>query len=648
MSLSKQMIIFIATLLIVLLLGTFLLNLNNTRTFLETQLQSHAQDTATSLGLSLSSVADPEEPSSMETMVNAVFDRGYYRHITIEDVEGALIYKKTNPKHIEGIPHWFIELLSIEAPEAKALIQTGWMPIGNLAVQSHPGYAYIELWNTAKNLLLWFSLAALVAIFLAMTALKFLLRPLKAMEQQAEAIVRKEYLLQEAMPSTTEFKQVVSAMNVMVSKMKTVFDRDARHAEKLQKIAYQDSVTGLSNRLHFEMNIDALLDKNTEAAAGAICLTRIEELKSLNDQFGYLVGDKTVKMIADKMKQLFADEDALYARLNGTELLVVMPNHKADTLVTSAKVLSQAMPEILASLEIETAATQLSVGLIDYEPGTTRGALLSQLDFAVKKADQQPDGERYYYHPQDNTPQSHLVWHDLLDQAIQQQQFILFQQMAFDAKQQIHERELLIRLKDEDGTIHPAGYFMPAAQKLHKIQVIDRIVIQLAIEALPKLTLQADEHLSINLSRASILEEGFSDWLLEKMTPDIAHHFAFEIAENLMASNPVTVTQLINDLKSRKIRVGLDQFGNQFGNMGYLQSLRPDYIKLNASFTKGIEQDEQTHSYVSSLIEMGQTLDIDIIAMSVETETQMKAFQALGITTVQGYFFGPPKPLLKV
>jgi len=647
MSLSKQMIIFIASLLIVLLLGTFLLNLNNTRSFLEAQLQSHAQDTATSLGLSLSSVADPEDPSSMETMVNAVFDRGYYRHITIEDVDGILIYKKTNPKHIDGIPRWFIDVLSIEAPEAKSLIQTGWMPIGTLTVQSHPGYAYIELWNTAKNLLLWFSLAALVAIFMAMTALKLLLRPLKAMEKQAEAIVRKEYLLQDALPSTTEFKQVVSAMNAMVSKMKTIFDRDARHAEKLQKIAYQDRVTGLSNRVHFEMNIDALLDKNTEAVSGAICLVRIEALKTLNDQYGYLVRDKTVKLIADKLKQLFADEEALYARLNGTELLAVMPSHKAETLIPSAQALSQAMPAILASLEIETAPTQLAVGLIDYEPGTTRGALLSQLDFAVKKANQQPENERYYYQPQDNTPESHLAWQDILDDAIQQQRFILFQQIAYAVNQQIHERELLIRLKDQDGNIHPAGYFMPAAQKLNKISSIDKIVIQLAIAALPQLALQDDEHLSINLSRASLLDEHFTAWLLSLMTPDVAKHLAFEVAETLVTSTPQTISQLMNTLKTRKIRVGIDQFGNQFGNMNYLQSLRPDYIKLNASFTKGIEQDEQTHSYVASLIEMGQTLDIDIIAMSVETEAQVKAFQALGITTVQGYFFGPPKPLMK-
>ena len=78
MSLNKQMIMFVVSVLIMVLIGTFYLNFSQTKSYLENQLESHAQDTATSLGLSLSSVADPEDPSSMETMINAVFDRGSY------------------------------------------------------------------------------------------------------------------------------------------------------------------------------------------------------------------------------------------------------------------------------------------------------------------------------------------------------------------------------------------------------------------------------------------------------------------------------------------------------------------------------------------------------------------------------------------
>ncbi|MDX1795261.1 MAG: LapD/MoxY N-terminal periplasmic domain-containing protein, partial [Hydrogenovibrio sp.] len=232
MSLSKQMILFITSILLILLLGTFALNFHNTKTFLEHQLESHAQDTATSLGLSLSSVADAQDPSTMETMINAVFDRGYYAQISLYDVDGKLTYQRLSSKQIEGIPDWFINSIPVKAPKTESLIQSGWIPMGKLVVQSHPGYAYVELWKTAISLSIWFLFAAIIAILIAYYALRIMLTPLKKLEQQAQAIVKKEYLLQDELPNTTEFKQVVSAMNTMVHKMKDVFDRDARIAEK--------------------------------------------------------------------------------------------------------------------------------------------------------------------------------------------------------------------------------------------------------------------------------------------------------------------------------------------------------------------------------------------------------------------------------
>ena len=206
MSLNKQMILFIASMVFILLLGTFTLNLNNTKNFLQAQLESHAQDTATSLGLSLSSVENPEDISSMETMINAVFDRGYYASISLIDMDNITLYQRKNSKSMDSVPDWFINTIQLEAPEAQALVQTGWIPVGSLSVISHTGHAYAELWKTALTLLAWFGIAALAAILIVIYTLNLMLKPLKDMEKQAEAIVKKEYLIQDKLPSTIEFK----------------------------------------------------------------------------------------------------------------------------------------------------------------------------------------------------------------------------------------------------------------------------------------------------------------------------------------------------------------------------------------------------------------------------------------------------------
>ncbi|MPQ77348.1 EAL domain-containing protein [Hydrogenovibrio sp. JE_KL2] len=644
MSLSKQMILFISGMLMILLVGTFILNFNNTKTFLEHQLVSHSQDTATSLGLSLSSVANGEDTSSMETMINAVFDRGYYSMIALYDVDGKVIYKRTNSDSIQGIPNWFIHLIRIKAPMAESLVQTGWIPVGKLKVESHPGYAYIELWKTTISLTIWFVIAAVLAIALAIYALKVMLNPLKKLEQQAEAIVKKEYLLQEDLPNTTEFKQVVSAMNTMVHKMKDVFDRDAKMSEKLQKIAYQDNVTGLSNRLHFEMNIDSLIDPKSEALPGVMALVRIQNLKDINDQFGYPIGDKFVKLLSAKLIQHLNFKQMLNARLNGTELISVIPNSRTDIVIKQTENFLATAKDILAELNMAEEYLNVNIGIIHYEPGQTRGALLTNLDIAVTEAAQKGQNT-YCYTANDEEKTDEQIWHDIIERAIKDSRFVLFQQGAYSAERQVHSNELLIRMKDDNGELQSAGFFMPTVIRLHRESEIDQLVAQLAANFITTSPQNVTSRLSINLSGATLESVSERLRLLELIDKHGHKHFAFEVAENLITNSDNQTRDFLKSLSKQGYEFGIDNFGSQFTKLAFLQDLRPDFIKLDMSFTNVIENDEQTRSYVSSVVDMCTSLDILVIAMGIENDAQRQAFESLGVTTFQGYLYGAPKPL---
>ncbi|MDX1351591.1 MAG: EAL domain-containing protein [Thiomicrorhabdus sp.] len=645
MSLNKQMILFIATMVIILLVGTFALNLNNTKNFLQNQLESHAQDTATSLGLSLSSIENPQDISSMQTMINAVFDRGYYEFITLNDMENIGLYSRENTKSLDAVPDWFINTIKLEAPEAQALVQAGWIPIGTLTVKSHTGYAYKELWKTAINLLIWFGLAALIAILIVIYTLRVILKPLKDMEKQAEAIVKKEYLIQDHLPSTIEFRQVVSAMNAMVKKLQMVFERDANTAEKLQKMAYQDSVTELSNRRHFEMIVDTLLDPNEELPAGIICLIRVNELKELNDQYGYLVGDKLMKSLADTMQANLVCEQSLFARLNGTELVAVLPGLVPSQVDNPSRCITQALPHILETLQAKDAATSISFAYTDYQPGQCRGPILANLDFAIEQAEKAGKNSTYYYNTQQNSESHERSWEETLNQAIDDKRFMLFQQSAYDENRHVHDQELFIRLKDTDGTIRSAGYFMPAVEQLNKTAEIDQLVINLVLQHLKSHSHTAT--LAINLSKAVIENEAFHKNLIQTLAnhAKFTHRMAFELPERFITEQKALAWPLISEMKQFGIQIGIDHFGSRLGNMLYLKDLRPDYVKLDSAFSKAIESDEQTRNYVSSLCELADSLDIDVIAMAVENEIQLKAFNELGVKYSQGYYFGAPSLL---
>ncbi len=645
MSLNKQMILFIASLLIIVLIGTFSLNLSNTKKFLQEQLSTHAQDTATSLGLSLSSIEDPTDLTSMETMINAVFDRGYYASIHLTDIDNKPLYKRDNSQSLEAVPGWFIEKIKLTAPPAEALVQSGWIPIGTLTVVSHTGYAYAELWHSMINLLIWFLLSAVAAIILIIYTLKYMLKPLKNMEEQALAIVKKEYLYQENLPSTIEFRQVVTAMNAMVMKLKTVFERDANTTEKLQKMAYQDSVTGLSNRHHFEMIIDSLLDPNEEASAGIICIIRVNKLKELNDQYGYLMGDKLLKSVAESMKLHLWQHDNLFARLNGTELVAVLPCSSASQVQPLIEAISQNTPSILKALTTESVPTNLSLAYMLYQPSQSSGAILANLDFAIDQATQLGENRSFFYDSGEESKVHNNSWEQTLNDAFSEQRFILFQQSAYNLDRSVHDQELFVRLKELDGTIRSAGYFMPAVEQLHKTADIDKLVINLAIQHLN--TQESTPTISINLSKSILENEELKTWLMQTLDSSSKHlnNMAFEMTERLVVEEKTLSWPLIQDLKKRNVKFGIDHFGSRLTNMRYLQELRPDYVKLDAAFSKAIESDEQTRSYVSSLCELAKGLDIKVIAMAVENEAQQKSFTELGVDYFQGYLYGAPSPL---
>ncbi|MDG6774469.1 EAL domain-containing protein [Thiomicrorhabdus sp. ZW0627] len=645
MSLNKQMMIFIASMLLILLIGTFALNLSNTKNFLQDQLSSHAQDTATSLGLSLSSNADPDDLPTMETMINAVFDRGYYSNITLTDMDGKILYERTNPKEMEAVPSWFIHSIDLQTPPAAAVVQSGWIPTGTLEVTSHTGYAYIELWKAFINLSTWFLLAAAAAILIVVTALRIMLKPLKQMEKQAEAIVKKEYLVQDHLPNTVEFRRVVSAMNAMVQKMKEVFERDAKTAERLQKMAYQDNVTGLSNRRHFEMIVDSLLDPKEDASPGIIALIRIHGLKELNDQFGYLIGDQLVKNIADKMQEGITSPDALSARLNGTELVAVIPSESQNKIQPGLQAINDAIPDLLSELNASHAPVSVSVAFMDYQPGDSRGKLLSSLDYAIQQASEQGENNAFYYSDQAQTDNQNSIWTNLIEKAIQEARFILYQQSAYTLDGKIDDKEVLIRLKDEEGTVHSAGYFMPAVEQLGKTTEIDKLVVGLVFDYLA--THSSTHRLSVNLTRSIILNRDLQSWLLDKLqhSGSYCKNLSFELTEQLISESPETTFDFIRSLKALGVAIGIDHFGSRFANLRYLQGLQPDYVKLDSAFSKAIESDDQTRSYVSSLCEMAKSLDIKVIAMAIENQAQLDAFKELGVPLFQGYYYGAPTPL---
>ena len=200
MTLYKQLSISIVILFVLGFLGTVITSTNTMRHFMATQLESHAQDTATSLGLSLSPHMGTRDMPIINSMIDAIFDRGDYRKITVIAIDGVPLVERISRLDSRHAPDWFVNAVDLHAPTAEALIMSGWKQAATVYVTSNLDNAHNELWSNTVDTFLLFLVSALVILAIGLIALKMLLRPLHRVELQAAAICNQEYPVQKRLP----------------------------------------------------------------------------------------------------------------------------------------------------------------------------------------------------------------------------------------------------------------------------------------------------------------------------------------------------------------------------------------------------------------------------------------------------------------
>jgi diguanylate cyclase (GGDEF)-like protein len=651
MTLYRQLIIFTLALFLILFIGTWFAKLETTRSFLVDQLESHAQDTATSLGLSITQHMINKDMATIESMINAVFDRGYYRVIRLTDVTENVVIERVLDVTIENVPPWFIRRVSLETPDASANVMSGWIQAGSIYVKSHPGYAYKTLWEDVIRTTLWFLACGIFVLIAGGFGLHLLLRPLMLVERQADAICRKEYELQERIPWTKEFRRVVEAMNRMTNKVKEMFEEQVMQAEGLRERAYHDPVTGLGNRRYFDTQITARLDRRDSVTKGILLLVKLNDLDKLNQQKGFQAGDEFLKRVAALLQEATRQyASCILARLTGGDFGIFLP----DAPSWDAETIAGGVANQLSGLAAEQIAVTDNIGYVGaatYEATVTLGRLLSEADLAMTAARQTgPNGwsVRAITGETDKMPMGQQQWKELLEKALNERRISLDAQpvvRTLDRNQVIH-LEIFSRIVLEDSTLLSAGVFMPLAERLKLVSSIDRIVLEEVMQ-LDRNQLDV-ENIAVNMSPASLQDDAFRQWLQSslKTLPRTAPRIIFEFSEFSAVQNLNLVKDFSIFVREYGHAMGLDHYGQSFSNLGYLKSMRPDYVKIDRAYT-GELKDEGSDSrfFIGSLCSVAHSIDIMVIAEGVETEQQWQVLRELNLDAIQGYIVDRPKPI---
>jgi diguanylate cyclase (GGDEF)-like protein len=651
MTLYRQLIIFTFLLFLFLFIGTWYAKLESTRSFLTSQLESHVQDTATSLSLSISPHVAGKDMAAVESMINAVFDRGYYQKITFTDARQNRLIERVLAVKIEDVPAWFVRWLPLKTPEASSDVMAGWNQGGTISVKSHPGYAYATLWKDVMSMTVWFAFCAAFVLVVGGFGLRMLLKPLTAVERQADALCRKEYQIQEPLPWTREFRRVAEAMNRMTNKVKEMFEENVAQAEVLRERAYRDPLTGIGNRRYFESQMTARLDRGDSNTKGVVMLLQAYELEKLNQVKGFQTGDELLKRIATVLQESTKQyTNGVLARLTGGEFGFFLP----DASSWDAEAMSADITNKLSLIAVEQIALTDNIGHVgaaSYENTISMGRLLSEADLALGVAKQTGPNcwsIRLIKESSEKMPLGQLQWKDILTKALHDRSIVLDAQPVVKCTERstILHLEIFSKIVLESGETISAGVFMPLAERLHLVSLIDRIMLE-EVMKLNRHLLGVD-NIAVNISPASLQDESFREWVYTFIQdkPANAPRLIFEFSEFGAVKNLNLIKEFSVAVRKFGHMMGLDHYGQSLSNLGFLQSLHPDYVKIDRAYT-GELKDEESDSrfFIASLCSVAHSIDIEVIAEGVETEQQAKILEGMNLDAMQGYLVDRPKPV---
>ncbi|WP_410499840.1 EAL domain-containing protein [Chitinibacter sp. S2-10] len=628
MSLFRQVWFMIIASALLAFMAALLISTYSARDYLQTQLYTQSSDTASALALSISQQAN--DPAMVELMTNALFDSGHFEWIRISDPHGKTVYEQFNRELPSKVPDWFIQRFPIVVLPGEALISNGWKQAGKVQIRAHSRFAYESLWLAGKKLLFWMLLGGMFTGALMTLLLKHIRRPIIQMMQQVSAMSERKFI-HISPPPYIELRPMADAMNSMVARVKSMFDEQAGHIEQLKLDANRDAVTGLANRSFFMARLASLLSDEESLPDGVLLMLRLNNLADINRHLGHQATDRLLMELATRLAQhADSNPDWQAARLNGSDFVLVAPG------MDDEKQFAEQLLADIASLAPEV-VNLLHIGYGEYERGDTVSKLLSRIDAALARAEAHPHNAvsaAQLIHHKLNRPNTY--WRDLLQTAIEHDQFDTVSYEVLDFAGQLLHKEMMLRLPDpQTGALHSAGMFIPFARRFDLLPKLDLAAIRLALQQLGR----ESNELAVNISPASISHPPFRRelaTLLAQQTKATLKRLWLEINEHALIEDSESLATFATEMHQLGIKVGIEHFGRQIGSMSKLYDLPLDYLKIDNSYIHEIDQHSGNQQLVKAMVGIARNLDLMIIAELVRSNAEWQTLEQLGLTGATG------------
>ncbi len=432
--------------------------------------------------------------------------------------------------------------------------------------------------------------------------------------------------------------------------------------KKLEYIAWNNSLTGLPNRLWLIEKLKKLLSfaHQEKQFRFATIILDCNRFKIINDSLGRRAGDELLSMVGERLKSAvltakveeFLTPNIILTHFGEDKFAILLePIKDKNCAIALAKKIQQSLTTafIIEEREIFMA---FNIGIVIGNSSYLKPEdIFRDADLAIQKA---KNSSSYYYQVFDTTIQNNAL--EILEietdlrLALQRQEFYLnYQPIICLNTGTIRGFETLVRWNHPSKGFISPGKFIPIAEQTNLILPLGMWILQQACQQISiwQTRLNSQENIltvSVNISAKQFEQEDFIeqlDQIIYDTGIDIKH-LKLEITETLLMNNAAIADRVIDQLKARQIKLAIDDFGTGYSSLSYLDRFPVDTLKIDRSFVSRLDEKNQASTIVKATLDLAHNLGFDVVAEGVETQEQVEQLKAWGCEFAQGYFYARP------
>ncbi len=438
------------------------------------------------------------------------------------------------------------------------------------------------------------------------------------------------------------------------------FTRETARAELLERLAYSDSLTGLSNRLHLEKTLERVIVERSANESVGVIFIDLDGFKFVNDSYGHEVGDLFLKTIATRLQTIARQTDFVF-RVSGDEFVMVLPRLRAPSELTGiGERVRQSLEQPLQVgdwLISASASIGIAQGPLD---GDSPADLLRHADAAMYEVKKNgKNGVRSYQHDEASSVRRRLTLMQELKTTLANSEagLTLHYQPIYEATQTtISKVEALVRWHSKSyGPVSP-GEFIPMAEEAGLIHKLGEWVLHTACHQAKSWNMLGLTHLKVcvNVSAHQFTQPDFVSVVAGALRNSglPATCLELELTESVVIRAFERVRDGMTQLRRLGVSVALDDFGTGYSSLSYLEELDFDTIKLDRSFANKLSHTNDEPHYavaiVRAVVEIAAVLNVNVVAEGIETAAQLATLRGLGCAYMQGYYLARPMPALQL